>query len=88
MFAGAFGQSDLQLLAHGGAGLVDELLGLGGVHPAAGDDLGRPHHLPPSQVDAALTYAKGKAYFAKKDYGDATQNGATADLYSCNGSAA
>ncbi|HEY1958479.1 MAG TPA: tetratricopeptide repeat protein [Polyangiaceae bacterium] len=27
--------------------------------------------VPPTQVDAALTYAKGKAYFAKKDYGDA-----------------
>src|SRR6185503_443622 len=27
--------------------------------------------VPPTQVDAALTYAKGKAYYAKKDYGDA-----------------
>jgi tetratricopeptide (TPR) repeat protein len=27
--------------------------------------------VPPAQVDAALTYAKGKAYYAKKDYGDA-----------------
>jgi tetratricopeptide (TPR) repeat protein len=29
--------------------------------------------VPPTQVDAALTYAKGKAYYAKKDYGDAQQ---------------
>ncbi len=29
--------------------------------------------VPPTQVDAALTYAKGKAYFAKKDYADAQQ---------------
>ncbi len=29
--------------------------------------------VPPAQVDAALTYAKGKAYFAKKDYADAQQ---------------
>ncbi|HEY2366356.1 MAG TPA: tetratricopeptide repeat protein, partial [Polyangiaceae bacterium] len=27
--------------------------------------------VPPAQVDAALTYAKGKAYYAKKDYGNA-----------------
>ena len=27
--------------------------------------------VPPAQVDAALTYAKGKAYFAKKDYPNA-----------------
>ncbi len=27
--------------------------------------------VPPAQVDAALTYAKGKAYYAKKDYQDA-----------------
>jgi tetratricopeptide (TPR) repeat protein len=27
--------------------------------------------VPPSQVDAALTYAKGKAYFAKKDFPNA-----------------
>jgi len=27
--------------------------------------------VPPAQVDAALTYAKGKAYYAKKDLGDA-----------------
>lgn len=27
--------------------------------------------VPPAQVDAALTYAKGKAYYAKKDFGDA-----------------
>jgi tetratricopeptide (TPR) repeat protein len=27
--------------------------------------------VPPTQVDAALTYAKGKAYYAKKDYGNA-----------------
>jgi tetratricopeptide (TPR) repeat protein len=33
----------------------------------------RMSQVPPSQVDAGLTYAKGKAYFAKKDYGDATQ---------------
>jgi tetratricopeptide (TPR) repeat protein len=33
----------------------------------------RISQVPPAQVDAALTYAKGKAYFAKKDYGDATQ---------------
>jgi len=29
--------------------------------------------VPPAQVDAALTYAKGKAYYAKKDYADAQQ---------------
>jgi tetratricopeptide (TPR) repeat protein len=33
----------------------------------------RMSQVPPSQVDAGLTYGKGKAYFAKKDYGDATQ---------------
>ncbi len=27
--------------------------------------------VPPAQVDAALTYAKGKAYFAKKDFSNA-----------------
>jgi tetratricopeptide (TPR) repeat protein len=27
--------------------------------------------VPPAQVDAALTYAKGKAYYAKKDYSNA-----------------
>ncbi len=29
--------------------------------------------IPPGQVDAALFYAKGKAYYAKKDYANATQ---------------
>lgn len=29
--------------------------------------------VPPAQVDAALLYAKGKAYYAKKDYANATQ---------------
>jgi tetratricopeptide (TPR) repeat protein len=29
--------------------------------------------VPPALVDAELTYAKGKAYYAKKQYGDATQ---------------
>ncbi len=28
--------------------------------------------VPPSQVDTALTYAKGKAYYARKDYSNAT----------------
>lgn len=30
--------------------------------------------VPPSQVDAALLYAKGKAYYAKKDYANAAQS--------------
>jgi len=30
--------------------------------------------VPPSQVDAALHYAKGKAYYAKKDYANAAQS--------------
>jgi tetratricopeptide (TPR) repeat protein len=29
--------------------------------------------VPPGQVDAGLTYAKGKAYYAKQDYGNAQQ---------------
>lgn len=29
--------------------------------------------VPPAQVDAALYYAKGKAYYARKDYANATQ---------------
>jgi tetratricopeptide (TPR) repeat protein len=33
----------------------------------------RLSQVPPSQVDAALTYAKGKAYYAKKDYANAEQ---------------
>ena len=31
------------------------------------------NQVPPSQVDAALTYAKGKAYYFKKDYANANQ---------------
>ncbi|MBL0197825.1 MAG: tetratricopeptide repeat protein [Myxococcales bacterium] len=30
--------------------------------------------VPPAQVDAALHYAKGKAYYAKKDYANAAQS--------------
>ncbi len=30
--------------------------------------------VPPAQVDAALLYAKGKAYYAKKDYANASQS--------------
>ncbi len=33
--------------------------------------------VPPAQVDAALTYAKGKAYYAKKDYGNAQAHSRT-----------
>ncbi len=33
----------------------------------------RLSQVPPSQIDAGLTYAKGKAYYAKADYGNATQ---------------
>jgi tetratricopeptide (TPR) repeat protein len=31
------------------------------------------NQVPPSQVDAALTYARGKAYYFKKDYANANQ---------------
>ncbi len=31
------------------------------------------NQVPPAQVDAALTYAKGKAYYAKQQYNDAQQ---------------
>ena len=31
-----------------------------------------PRAVPPSQVDAGFNYAKGKAYFARKDYANAT----------------
>ncbi|MFK9780923.1 hypothetical protein ACJEM9_24350, partial [Escherichia coli] len=30
------------------------------------------NQVPPAQVDAALLYAKGKAYYAKKSWNDAT----------------
>jgi tetratricopeptide (TPR) repeat protein len=45
------------------------------VHDLSGLDevFARLSQVPPSMVDAALTYAKGKAYFAKGDYGDAAQ---------------
>lgn len=45
---------------------VNDLAGLDEVFARLGQ-------VPPSLVDAGLTYAKGKAYYAKTDYGDATQ---------------
>ena len=45
---------------------VNDLAGLDEVFARLGQ-------VPPSLVDAGLTYAKGKAYYAKKDYGEATQ---------------
>jgi len=33
----------------------------------------RLNQVPPAQVDAGLTYAKGKAFFARQQYGDAQQ---------------
>jgi tetratricopeptide (TPR) repeat protein len=33
----------------------------------------RLNQVPPSQIDVGLTYAKGKAYYAKADYANATQ---------------
>jgi tetratricopeptide (TPR) repeat protein len=34
----------------------------------------RLNQVPPSQVDAGLTYAKGKAYYARQQYNDAQQS--------------
>jgi tetratricopeptide (TPR) repeat protein len=44
---------------------VDDLKGLDEVFARIGQ-------VPPSQVDAGFNYAKGKAYFARKDYASAT----------------
>jgi tetratricopeptide (TPR) repeat protein len=45
------------------------------IHDLSGLDevFARLSQVPPSQVDAGLTYAKGKAYYAKGDYGNASQ---------------
>ena len=45
---------------------VNDLAGLDEVFARLGQ-------VPPALVDAGLVYAKGKAYYAKKDYGDAIQ---------------
>ena len=45
---------------------INDLSGLDEVFAHIGE-------VPPAQVDAGLTYARGKAYYAKQDYGDAQQ---------------
>ena len=45
---------------------IDDLAGLDEVFAKLGQ-------VPPAQVDAGLNYAKGKAYYAKRDYTNAQQ---------------
>jgi tetratricopeptide (TPR) repeat protein len=52
------------------ARLVDVCLRIGDIK-ALDEVFAKLNQVPPSQVDAGLNYAKGKAYYATKDYGNA-----------------